>query len=448
MAHKVLTKFVCAPIGKFLGSTSKKYQDVLGEAQTSATEALGAMRTVQSFTAESREEERYRTSIGDPKHHSCWMAAGGAKTTYRYGVTMALTNSGFFTIIFGVGFAAMYVSLWFGFKLVNDGEITLGELTAFQSYIFQIGGALGQTSQFITKLIQAQGAAGRLFNLLERVPAIATRVGSRKATGTDEEAQSGSLKPDSMDGAVDFNRVSFCYPSRLEVNVLNEFSLSIPKNTTAALVGASGSGKSTVVSLLQRFYDVSDGSITIDGHDIRQLDLKWMRSYIAYVQQEPQLFGLSVGQNIAYGVDRDVSQEEIEAAARDANAHEFIQSWPDGYNTLVGERGVQLSGGQKQRVAIARALLLAPRILLLDEATSALDSESEFLVQEAINRAVVGRTVLVVAHRLSTIQRAEKIVVLDNHSIDDVGTHGELLGRCTKYQDLIKRQSLNAQPST
>lgn len=404
------------------------------------------MRTVQSFTAESREEERYRDSIGDPREHSCWMTSGRTQTTYKYGVTMALTNSGFFTIIFGVGFGAMYVTLWYGFKLVNDGEITLGELTAFQSYIFQIGGALGQTSQFITKLIQAQGAAGRIFNLLERVPAITTRNHSGK-TG-DEEAQSAPIKLASMVGAVDFNDVSFSYPSRPDVNVLKEFSLSIPPNSTAALVGSSGSGKSTVVSLLQRFYDVSNGSITIDGHDIRQLDLKSMRSFIAYVQQEPQLFGLCVRQNIAYGVDRDVTQGEIEAAARDANAHDFIQAWPEGYNTLVGERGVQLSGGQKQRIAIARALLLAPRILLLDEATSALDSESEFLVQEAINKAVVGRTVLIVAHRLSTIQRAEKIVVLDNHAIVDVGTHKELMARCGKYQDLIKRQSLMAQSST
>jgi ABC-type multidrug transport system fused ATPase/permease subunit len=194
-------------------------------------------------------------------------------------------------------------------------------------------------------------------------------------------------------------------------------------------------GKSTVIGLLQRFYDVSDGLITLDGHDIRNLDVKWLRSQMSYVQQEPQLFGLTIRENIMYGVRRkNVTQADVEVAAKEANAHEFITEFPDGYDTLVGERGIQLSGGQKQRIAIARALLPQPRLLLLDEATSALDAESEHLVQEAIDKAVVGRTVLIVAHRLSTVQRADQIV--------DVGTHGELLSRCHKYQELIKRQAL------
>jgi ABC-type multidrug transport system fused ATPase/permease subunit len=194
---------------------------------------------------------------------------------------------------------------------------------------------------------------------------------------------------------------------------------------------------------LQRFYDVCDGSVSLDGHDIRKLDIKWLRSQMAYVQQEPQLFGLTIRENIMYGVHREnITQEEIEMVAKEANAHEFISQFPDGYDTLVGERGIQLSGGQKQRIAIARALLPRPRLLLLDEATSALDAESEHLVQEAIDKAVVGRTVLIVAHRLSTVQRSNQIVVIDNHQIVDVGTHRELLDRCSKYQDLIKRQAL------
>ena len=202
-------------------------------------------------------------------------------------------------------------------------------------------------------------------------------------------------------------------------------------------------GKTTIIGLLQRFYDVCDGSVTLDGHDIRQLDLKWLRSQMAYVQQEPQLFGLTIRENITYGVRREnITQEEIEVVAKEANAHEFISQFPDGYDTLVGERGIQLSGGQKQRIAIARALLPQPRLLLLDEATSALDAESEHLVQEAIDKAVVGRTVLIVAHRLSTVQRANQIVVVDDHRIVDVGTHSELLNRCSKYQELIKRQAL------
>jgi ABC-type multidrug transport system fused ATPase/permease subunit len=180
----------------------------------------------------------------------------------------------------------------------------------------------------------------------------------------------------------------------------------------------------------------------VDGNSLDSLDLKWLRSHIGYVQQEPQLFGLTVKENMLYGVHREnVTQEEIEQASKDAHAHEFIKDWPEGYDTLVGERGVKLSGGQKQRVAIARALLTNCRILLLDEATSALDAESEHLVQQAIDKAVVGRTVIVVAHRLSTIRQADQIVVMHNHKIVDVGKHDELLSRCTRYQDLIRRQS-------
>jgi ATP-binding cassette, subfamily B (MDR/TAP), member 1 len=226
------------------------------------------------------------------------------------------------------------------------------------------------------------------------------------------------------------------------VKVLDQFSLKIPSNTTTALVGGSGSGKSTVVALLQRFYDVNSGGIYLDGNNITDLNLQWLRRQIGYVQQEPQLFGMSIKENLLYGVDRTVSQEEMEKACRDANAHDFIVTWPEGYNTLVGERGVKLSGGQKQRICIARALLTNCRLLLLDEATSALDSESEHLVQEAINKAIVGRTVIIVAHRLSTIQQADQIVVMSDHKIVDVGTHEELLNRCSKYQDLIKRQSM------
>ena len=209
------------------------------------------------------------------------------------------------------------------------------------------------------------------------------------------------------------------------------------------LLSSMSAGKTTIIGLLQRFYDVSGGSVTLDGHDLRKLDIKWLRSQMAYVQQEPQLFGLTIRDNILYGAHRkDITQGEIETVAKEANAHEFITQFPDGYDTLVGERGIQLSGGQKQRIAIARALLPQPRLLLLDEATSALDAESEHLVQEAIDKAVVGRTVLIVAHRLSTVQRADQIVVIHDHQIVDVGKHTELLNRCTKYQELIKRQAL------
>jgi len=221
--------------------------------------------------------------------------------------------------------------------------------------------------------------------------------------------------------------------------------LKLQKDTTTALVGSSGSGKSTVVSLIQRFYDIDDGKIYLDGTDITHLDMSWLRSQIGYVQQEPQLFGITVRENLTYGLPEEevakITQTDLENVCRDANAHDFIASWPDGYDTMVGERGITLSGGQKQRIAIARALLTNCRILLLDEATSALDSESEHEVQKAIENAMVGRTVVVVAHRLSTIQSADQIVVMDNRKIVDVGTHADLLTGCKRYQDLIKRQS-------
>jgi len=209
-------------------------------------------------------------------------------------------------------------------------------------------------------------------------------------------------------------------------------------------VGSSGSGKSTVVSLIQRFYDIEGGNIYLDGTDITHLDMSWLRTQIGYVQQEPQLFGITIRENLVYGMSEEASakitQVELEDACRNANAHEFISSWPEGYDTMVGERGITLSGGQKQRIAIARALLTNCRILLLDEATSALDAESEHEVQKAIENAMVGRTVVVVAHRLSTIRSADQIVVMDNRKIVDTGTHEELMTGCQRYQDLIKRQ--------
>jgi ABC-type multidrug transport system fused ATPase/permease subunit len=286
----------------------------------------------------------------------------------------------------------------------------------------------------MAKVFEGLGASGRIFYLLDREPTIPT-----PPSKTDPTMP---MEPESMEGNIELKDVVFNYPSRPDIMILNGFSLSMAANTTTALVGSSGAGKSTVVSLLQRFYDISGGHITIDGNDLRDLDLQWLRRRIGYVQQEPQLFGLSVRENLLYGVvDRDVTQDELEDRCRDANCHDFIMAWPNGYDTLVGERGVKLSGGQKQRVAIARALLTNCRILLLDEATSALDAESEHLVQEAIDKAVVGRTVVIVAHRLSTIRRASQIVVMDDHKIVDVGTHDNLLTNCTKYQDLIKRQS-------
>jgi ATP-binding cassette subfamily B protein len=476
------------PFGTAIGRLTKKYQNVLGQAQSHSAEAFSAMRTVQSFGAEEKELQRYRDKIGDPHADSLlfplWYPKNAKDhvTTYSVGYFRAIYNSAFFVTVFGFGFGFLYCSLWYGLKLVTDGKLSLGHLTAFQSYIFTIGGSLGQTATVATQVLEAQGASARIFQLLERIPKIPQRRppadGSKESVathtdqessvngttdpsvelGTDDQIENDDDKsapidappffesiviPSSVTGDVEFHDVSFSYSSRLDTAVLKNFSLKIRAGESAALVGSSGAGKSTVVALMQRFYDVTKGSITLDGNDIRSLDLKWYRRQIGFVQQEPQLFGLTIRQNVCYGIlenEQSITDEEVYEACRKANAHDFIQEWPNGYDTLVGERGVKLSGGQKQRIAIARALLINPRILLLDEATSALDAESEHLVQEAIDKAVQGRTVLIVAHRLSTIQRAHQIVVMDNHQIVDVGTHSELMQRCTKYQDLIRRQ--------
>eukprot|EP00526_Cylindrotheca_closterium_P007220 CAMPEP_0113641026 /NCGR_PEP_ID=MMETSP0017_2-20120614/21537_1 /TAXON_ID=2856 /ORGANISM="Cylindrotheca closterium" /LENGTH=689 /DNA_ID=CAMNT_0000552347 /DNA_START=63 /DNA_END=2132 /DNA_ORIENTATION=+ /assembly_acc=CAM_ASM_000147 len=441
LAGVVVIFLVSAPMGKIMARLSKEYQDVLGQAQTHSTEAIGSMRTVQGFAAEEKESKRYNEKIGDPDDVPLWWPPSEPKTTYRAGFFKSITTSAFFTFVFGAGFGFLNVTLWYGFYLVIQGEMTLGELTAFNSFIITIGFSMGQVAAAVAKVFEGMGASGRVFYLMDRVPQIPKPPSPENDNNNKNEKKEDTIKPESMEGNVELQSVVFRYPSRPDQAVLNDVSLKIPANSTTALVGSSGAGKSTIVSLIQRFYDVNEGRITVDGHSLETLDLKWLRSHIGYVQQEPQLFGLTVKENMLYGVHREVTQEEVEQASKDAHAHEFIQDWPEGYDTLVGERGVKLSGGQKQRVAIARALLTNCRILLLDEATSALDAESEHLVQQAIDKAVVGRTVIVVAHRLSTIRQADQIVVMHNHKVVDVGKHDELLERCTKYQDLIRRQS-------
>jgi ABC-type multidrug transport system fused ATPase/permease subunit len=429
----------CLPMGRLLGALSKSYQDVLGSAQNHSTEAIGSMRTVQAFAAEDKEIARYAGKIGDPDKIPLWWPPR-VVTTYRVGFFKSIVNAGFFSFAFGAGFGFLNVTLWYGFYLVLQDEITLGELTAFNSYIISIGFAMGQGAQAIAKVYEGLGAGGRVFYLLDRVPLIPEPPPPSSSSSTKPTRE--TIKPETMVGDIVFEEVSFSYPSRPEEPVLVGVSLVIPSNTTTALVGSSGAGKSTIVSLLQRFYDINQGRITVDGHDIRSLDLTWLRQHVGYVQQEPHLFGLTIRENMLYGVNREVSQEELEATSMDAHAHDFIKDMSDGYDTLVGERGVQLSGGQRQRVAIARALLTNCRILLLDEATSALDAESEHLVQRAIEKAVVGRTVIIVAHRLSTIRQADQIVVMDSHRVVDVGVHDALMTKCSKYHDLIKRQSV------
>jgi len=446
---------IAIPFGQYLSVLSKQYQDILGDAQTRSTEALGGIRTVQSFAAETKELNRFIEKIGDP---DVSRKKNDPETTYSTGAKKSLVNVGVFTLVFGGAFGFLYCTLWYAFYLVViEGTLSLGGLTAFQSYVINIGFAIGTTVTNGAQVVTGVSALGRVFYLLERKPLIKNFDGiydddddvdeTEEVTKSDKptEVRKSIIPSTTMDGVINFDNVMFSYPTRPDVLVLNAFTLKLPKDSTTALVGSSGSGKSTVVSLIQRFYDADTGAITLDGVDITHLDISWLRSQIGYVQQEPQLFGMTLRNNLTYGLSEEaaskITQVDLENVCRDANAHEFISSWPEGYDTMVGERGITLSGGQKQRVAIARALLTNCRILLLDEATSALDAESEFEVQKAIENAMVGRTVVVVAHRLSTIKGADQIVVMDNRKIVDIGTHDGLLENCQRYQELIKRQS-------
>jgi ATP-binding cassette subfamily B protein len=263
-----------------------------------------------------------------------------------------------------------------------------------------------------------------VFELLDRRPAIPLEGGERLAR---------------VDGRVSFERVGFAYPTRPEVRVLDGISLEIARGERVALVGPSGSGKSTIAALLLRFYDPQEGEVRVDGVPLARLDPGWLRRQIGTVAQEPILFSTTVADNIRYGRP-DASDAEVEAAARAANAHDFIAAFPDGYKTRVGERGVQLSGGQKQRVAIARALLKDPRILILDEATSALDAESEHLVREALERLMKGRTTLIIAHRLSTVVGADRVLVIEKGVVSQAGTHAELVAHEGTYRRLVEKQ--------
>jgi ABC transporter fused permease/ATP-binding protein len=399
--------------GRRLSRLSRQAQDALARANEAAEESIAGIRTVRAFAREPAEAARYGERVWDAFDVSrrrirvvAWLVAG---------ITMA-------------AFGSVAVVLWFGGRLVIGGALTVGELATFILYTLIVAMSLSALADLWSDFARARGAAQRVFELLDREP--------------DVDA-GGGLRPDPVQGRIELEGVGFRYPVRPDVQVLDEVDLVLEPGQVVALVGPSGAGKSTVAALLLRLYDPTDGIISLDGRDLRSLDASWLRTRIGTVSQEPVLFSTSVAANIRYGRE-DATDEDVEAAARAANAHDFIAALPDGYATEVGERGVRLSGGQKQRVAIARALLKNPPILILDEATSSLDAESEALVREALERLMRNRTSLVIAHRLSTVRNADRVVVLDGGQVLESGTHDELMDGDGLYRRLVRHQLVEA----
>mmetsp|Transcript_17526 Transcript_17526/g.52590 ORF Transcript_17526/g.52590 Transcript_17526/m.52590 type:complete len:687 (+) Transcript_17526:397-2457(+) len=386
------------------------------QAAVVAEECFGSIRTVRSFGKEGAACLRYKDAV---LRTQSW----GLKSAFAGGLFTAFNGT--------VAPGAIMAVLWWGARLVINGHLSAGQLSSFVVYAIFVSGNVGQLAGVFSSLMQAVGASERVFELLDRAPLMDQPHHGRKPTGQPEG------------GHIKLQNVWFAYPSRPGAAVLRGVSIDLPPGSKAALVGPSGGGKSTVVNLIERFYEPSRGQILLDGTPLDAIDHEHLHTQISLVSQEPVLFAETIRFNITFGLpggDSSVTQEEVEAAARVANAHDFIASFPQGYATSVGERGVRLSGGQKQRIAIARALLCNPRVLLLDEATSALDAESEGLVQQALERVSAGRTVLIIAHRLSTVQGSDQVLVVSDGIIAEKGTHSELLQRGGTYATLVRRQ--------
>ncbi|HTO04605.1 MAG TPA: ABC transporter transmembrane domain-containing protein [Opitutus sp.] len=387
--------------GRKLRRLARDAQDRLAETGTIVEETLQAIASVKAFANEAFERDRYqRTNEG---------ALATSLTAVRW-------RAAFFAVFTVSMFGGMVIVLWFGAQLLQAGQITAGELTRFVLYSTFVAGAMGQAAELYSQVQKTVGASQRVRELLREEPEILL---------AEKSAPPVEIKPHRLRGEVELRDVTFRYPSRPEIPVLTNISLTAQPGEVTALVGPSGAGKSTLTALLFRFYTPERGSVLIDGRDANTFDLTALRGQMALVPQDVLLFGGSIAENIRYGKP-GATMEEIRAAAQQANAAEFIDRFPEGYGTVVGDRGIKLSGGQRQRVAIARAILKDPAILILDEATSSLDSESERLVQDALERLMTGRTTFVIAHRLATVRRADQIVVLDQGRMVERGTHDEL----------------------
>ena len=383
--------------GRFIRKYSKKVQDQVAESQVVVEETMQGISIVKAFANEWYEIERYTTKIREV-----------VKVAIKGGQLRGYFASFIIVCLFGTIVAVV----WYGVQLSIAGEITVGELFTFILYSSYVGASSGGIAELYAQMQKAIGATERVFELLEEIP---------EKINSTENQNFPKIK-----GDVSFENVAFTYPSRKEIQVLKEVSFTALSGQKIAIVGPSGAGKSTITSLLLRFYDTTGGSITIDNKNMLDYDLEALRGNMSIVPQDVILFGGTIKENIAYGKP-NATDEEIMLAAKQANALQFIQGFPEQFETVVGERGIKLSGGQRQRIAIARALLKNPSILILDEATSSLDSESEKLVQEALEILMEGRTSIIIAHRLSTIRSADQILVLDQGQITEKGTHQELI---------------------
>ncbi|XP_065051580.1 ATP-dependent translocase ABCB1-like isoform X2 [Rhopilema esculentum] len=399
--------------GKVIGNLTSQEQTAYAKAGGIAEEVLGSIRTVVAFGGEKKEYERYSSSLYDSQK-------AGIKKGMSTGIAFGL----FHVVIF----SCYALAFWYGSQLIADNELNGGDVLVVFFCVMVGGAQIGQAGPNMEAIAKARGAAYYVYYVIN------------KKSEIDPFSEEGQ-RPDRMLGNVQFSKIHFNYPSRPEVKILKGFSLDIKSGMTVALVGESGCGKSTVVKLVQRFYDAVNGGVMIDGIGIEQLNVSWLRRHIGVVSQEPVLFEGSIAENIRMGKD-DASDQEIEQAAQNANAHTFISELPKGYDTFVGEGGAQLSGGQKQRIAIARALIRDPKILLLDEATSALDTESESIVQAALDKASQGRTTIIIAHRLSTVRNADLIVAVQDGAVAEQGTHDELIEKKGVYYQLVMLQTL------